>query len=179
MALGGTDRSTLYEALGVPSDAETDAIKRAYRAAVLQLHPDKVQPGSLTGSGEESRVRFQRIQLAWEVLRDRRTRRRYDEALGVDGGNRGDPGSRGLSEVGQVAVDVDLAEMTCSDATGEYTYSMECRCGKFFRISEDELGASHEIAQRDAENFGGVVVVAVGCEGCTCFIRVRFQEAAS
>ena len=175
ISLGGTDRSTLYEALGVSADAETDTIKRAYRAAVLQLHPDKVQQIFPVGEREDSRMRFQRVQLAWEVLRDRRTRQRYDEALGLGAGIDGD--SEGLSDVGQVAIDVDLAEMRCSDATGEYIYSMECRCGRFFKISEDELGASYEIALRDEEDVGRVVAVAIGCDGCTCFIRVRFQEA--
>ena len=43
-----------YKVLGVPRDADAAAIKKAYRKAALQLHPDKCQ---LKGAKEAFRER--------------------------------------------------------------------------------------------------------------------------
>lgn len=63
--------SDLYKVLGVEKDAEAADLKRAYRRAVLALHPDKnCAPGS-----EEA---FKSVARAWETLNDPARRRRYD-----------------------------------------------------------------------------------------------------
>lgn len=47
-----------YEILGMPQDADTGAVKSAYRKKVLQVHPDK------GGSAYE----FIRVQAAYEII---------------------------------------------------------------------------------------------------------------
>jgi curved DNA-binding protein CbpA len=59
-----------YDVLGLPPDADEAAIKRAYRKAAQSSHPDR------EGGDPE---RFQRIQLAYDVLSDPERRERYDQ----------------------------------------------------------------------------------------------------
>ena len=50
--------ATPYEVLGVPATADDDALRRAYRRAARESHPD------LGGDAQ----RFRRVQLAWERI---------------------------------------------------------------------------------------------------------------
>ena len=59
----------LYETLGVPKNASQDEIKRAYRKLSMKNHPDM---GGDTAT-------FQKINLAYKILKDEEKRRRYDE----------------------------------------------------------------------------------------------------
>ncbi|HEY3587023.1 MAG TPA: DnaJ domain-containing protein, partial [Myxococcaceae bacterium] len=68
MALAYTD---YYELLGVPRDADQDAIRRAYRKLARQYHPD-------LNSDAGAEDRFKEIGEAYEVLSDPEKRERYD-----------------------------------------------------------------------------------------------------
>src|ERR1700747_1203693 len=68
MALSYTD---YYEVLGVPQDADQDAIRRAYRKLARQYHPD-------VNSDSDAEDRFKEIGEAYEVLSDPDKRERYD-----------------------------------------------------------------------------------------------------
>ncbi len=57
---------SLYEILGVTHDASPDEVKAAYKALVLQLHPDK-QGTAADGEAEDGPARFHKVQWAWEV----------------------------------------------------------------------------------------------------------------
>jgi len=67
-----------YRALGLSNDAETAAIKSAYRKLVLQCHPDKVQDARLKAIKQDE---FQKVQEAYELLSDDARRAQYDEQV--------------------------------------------------------------------------------------------------
>jgi curved DNA-binding protein len=60
-----------YEELGVPRDAEQDAIRRSYRKLARKLHPD-------LNSDSDAEDRFKELGEAYEVLSDPDKRERYD-----------------------------------------------------------------------------------------------------
>jgi curved DNA-binding protein len=65
-----------YEILGVPRTASQDEIQAAYRKLARNLHPD-------VNSDPSAEERFKDVSLAYDVLSDPQTRRRYD-AFGPD-----------------------------------------------------------------------------------------------
>ncbi len=71
-----------YEVLGVDKGASADEIKKSFRRAAIEHHPDR-------GGNEE---KFKEINEAYEVLKDSEKRKRYDQFghAGV-GGNAGSP----------------------------------------------------------------------------------------
>lgn len=62
----------LYAVLGVPKDADEDAIKKAFRKLAVQYHPDK-------NPGKGAEAKFKEINQAYEVLSDKEKRSLYDE----------------------------------------------------------------------------------------------------
>lgn len=56
-----------YEVLGTAADASLEDVRKAYRAAVLRLHPDKAG-GDGAQAAVQADAEFLRIQEAWEVL---------------------------------------------------------------------------------------------------------------
>ena len=68
MPLSYTD---YYEVLGVPRDADQDAIRRAYRKLARKYHPD-------LNSDSDAEERFKELGEAYEVLSDTDKRERYD-----------------------------------------------------------------------------------------------------
>jgi len=72
-----------YEILGVPKDATTEDVKRAYRNLVLQYHPDK------NPNNPEAEQKFKEVVLAYETLSDEQRRQEYN--------NRGQGFRRGFS----------------------------------------------------------------------------------
>ena len=66
--------ATLYEVLGVASDAPTEAVVAAYRQRTLLLHPDR----SRTAATQHA---FVALQTAYDCLKDDAQRARYDAAM--------------------------------------------------------------------------------------------------
>ena len=74
-----------YEVLGIGKSASADEIKKAFRKAAIEHHPDR-------GGNEE---KFKEINEAYEVLKDTEERKRYDQfghagvgsSAASDGGN--------------------------------------------------------------------------------------------
>ena len=75
-------KKDLYGMLGVPRDADEDAIRKAYRQLARRYHPD-VNPGD-----EEAEETFKTISEAYAVLSDPERRRNYDEfrEISLEGG---------------------------------------------------------------------------------------------
>ncbi len=61
-----------YEILGIPRDASTEDIKRAYRILALQYHPD-------TNNGNEKR--FKEVNEAYRVLSNEKSKTHYDQTF--------------------------------------------------------------------------------------------------
>ncbi len=76
-----------YDTLGVGKSASDDEIKKAYRKLAVQHHPDKE-------GGDEAK--FKEISEAYEVLKDKQKRQRYDQfghaGVGGSGGGEGASG---------------------------------------------------------------------------------------
>jgi molecular chaperone DnaJ len=90
-----TDRRDFYEVLGVPRDADADAVKKAYRRAALKWHPDR-------NAGDPSAAeKFKEVAEAYEVLSDADKRARYDRHghAGVNPGAAPGGGGRSPEEV--------------------------------------------------------------------------------
>jgi len=77
-----------YEVLGIAKGASADEIKKAFRRAAVQHHPDK------EGGSEE---KFKEINEAYDVLKDSQKRQRYDQfghaGVGGSGGGGGASGN--------------------------------------------------------------------------------------
>uniref|UniRef100_A0A5S6QFC8 DnaJ homolog subfamily C member 16 n=1 Tax=Trichuris muris TaxID=70415 RepID=A0A5S6QFC8_TRIMR len=76
LAASGVD---YYETLGVDRNANEQAIRRAFKKLALVMHPDKRR------EDPEAHRKFIEISEAYDVLKDPRRRKFYDE-YGVDGG---------------------------------------------------------------------------------------------
>ena len=65
------DEMRALEALGLEADADFPAVKKAFRERAKQVHPD-IAPGD-----KEAAAEFQKIQVAYEVLRQAEERREW------------------------------------------------------------------------------------------------------
>ncbi|WP_331773830.1 DnaJ C-terminal domain-containing protein [Sulfurospirillum sp. 1612] len=62
---------SLYDTLGVSSDASADEIKKAYRRLARKYHPD-------VNKEKDSEEKFKEINAAYEILKDAEKRKQYD-----------------------------------------------------------------------------------------------------
>ncbi|MBK8253280.1 MAG: molecular chaperone DnaJ [Polyangiaceae bacterium] len=76
-----SEKRCFYEVLGLAKEASNDDIRKAYRRAALDSHPDR-NPGNA-----EAERRFKEVSEAYQVLSDDDKRARYDRFghAGIDG----------------------------------------------------------------------------------------------
>ena len=100
-----------YEVLGVPRDADTEDIRRAYRKLARENHPD-------INKDPEAEDRFKEISEAYEVLRDEERRRQYDRVRRQSRNGQDMSGAAGFGGApghGFRDVDVEFGDSSFSD----------------------------------------------------------------
>lgn len=105
-----------YEVLGVNKDASADELKKAFRKAAVQHHPDKE-------GGDETK--FKEINEAYEVLKDQQKRQRYDQFghAGVGGSSGGGAGGSpfdGFGGFGGQGAHFDFGDGGLGDIFGQF-----------------------------------------------------------
>lgn len=100
-----------YEVLGVGKSASADEIKKAFRRAAVEHHPDK--------GGDEAK--FKEINEAYEVLKDSSKRQRYDQFghAGVGGNGGGNPFGGFGGGQGQ-NINFDFGDLGLGDIFGSF-----------------------------------------------------------
>lgn len=88
-----------YAALGVPKDASSEEIKKAYRKLARKYHPDANK------GDENAEEKFKEVSEAYDVLSDEKRRKEYDEARTLFGSGVRRPG--GSTAGGQTDFDLD------------------------------------------------------------------------
>ena len=101
-----------YEVLGVSKNASADEIKKAFRRAAIEHHPDK--------GGDEAK--FKEINEAYEVLKDDKKRQRYDQFghAGVGGAAGGGNPFEGFSGFNGQNVNFDFGDLGLGDIFGSF-----------------------------------------------------------
>jgi molecular chaperone DnaJ len=103
-----------YEVLGVSKTASADEIKKAFRKAAVQHHPDKE-------GGDEAK--FKEVNEAYEVLKDQQKRQRYDQFghAGVGGSSGGGAnGGNPFEGFGGQNVNFDFGDGGLGDIFGQF-----------------------------------------------------------
>lgn len=103
-----------YEVLGVGKSASADELKKAFRRAAVEHHPDK--------GGDEAK--FKEINEAYEVLKDTNKRQRYDQfghaGVGSSAASDGNPfAGGGFGGQGQ-NVNFDFGDLGLGDIFGSF-----------------------------------------------------------
>lgn len=163
-----------YEVLGLPYSSSrlqftTRDIKTAYRRALLQHHPDKLdmdlpRANHLHSPTSIAKYTIDDISLAYKILSDPRARAEYDRELRVRQQGPQDQAADANAHTGLEVVDLD--DLNYDE--GQNAWYLGCRCGegRGFMVTEEEL---------DREKEHGEVVT--GCRGCSLWLQVLFQIA--
>ena len=130
-----------YEVLGVKKDASADEIKKSFRRAAIEHHPDR-------GGSED---KFKEINEAYEVLKDTEKRKRYDQFghAGV-GGNGGNPfAGGGFGGQGQ-NVNFDFGDLGLGDIFSSFFGGGQPGGGQRRQTRGRDVEASVEISFEQA-----------------------------
>jgi len=72
---------TLYDVLGIPTNATTEDVRKAYKTKALETHPDKLEPTASDRSRRAAEGKFRNVCEAFQVLSDPVRRKAYDERI--------------------------------------------------------------------------------------------------
>ncbi len=78
-----------YETLGVPHDADVETIRASYRRLARACHPDLLGADAPEEETARAEARMSRLNEAWTVLGDPRSRAAYDRDLARGTGSPG------------------------------------------------------------------------------------------
>ncbi|GAA5912812.1 hypothetical protein JCM8208_006434 [Rhodotorula glutinis] len=166
-------RVDLYARLGLsPSSSSTD-IRQAYRALILQHHPDRAGRSQDARDGNAAAgATAEQLNEAYEVLSDEATRSSYDAARAA-----ALAAGRATAHAFAVSLSLDLFDphyLAPAAAAASHTascdgdededepayYTHPCRCSSQFRVTREQLEEGVEV---------------VTCEGCSERCRVEYD----
>ena len=151
-----------YEILGVSKNASPDEIKKAFRRAAIEHHPDR--------GGDEAN--FKKINEAYEVLKDPEKRQRYDQfgkaGVGGSSGSNGFEGFEGFG--GGQNINFDFGDLGLGDIFNSFFGGgQSTKNSRQQRSQGQDIEAEAEIDFRDAV-FGTEIELTVNlddvCEHC-------------
>eukprot|EP00388_Colpodella_angusta_P016011 GDKJ01039690.1.p1 GENE.GDKJ01039690.1~~GDKJ01039690.1.p1 ORF type:complete len:438 (-),score=122.02 GDKJ01039690.1:742-2055(-) len=155
------DTNKYYDLLGVPKDADTATIKKAFRKQALEHHPDR------GGDGEK----FKEISKAHEVLTDAEKRRIYDQ-VGEDGLDGGAGGGMDASDVfstmfGGMGGMGGMGGGRQRVRRGEdVTHTVSCSLSHLYCGTTKKMALNREILCDGCKGTGGKNGKSVTCQGC-------------
>jgi DnaJ-class molecular chaperone len=155
-----------YETLGVAPNASQDDIRKAYRKAAKESHPD-LNPGK-----PESEERFKLINAAYDIVGDAEKRKRYDAGEIDETGAERQPERHFYREYAEADPDMRYSRRTTSDGAGGFSGGAEPDYdifadlfrgrggdGSRFRMPPQDVRYTLEIDFLDAVNGASKVVV--------------------
>ncbi|XWS21164.1 hypothetical protein CRYUN_Cryun30bG0031900 [Craigia yunnanensis] len=164
MILGSNSiRETHYDVLSLKEDASYEEIRTSYGTAILNSHPDKLH------SNHESGDRFLRIQKAWEILSNPKSRTVYDNEL------------RDSRQDVVASEDIGLDDMMIEDAGEVMELFYQCRCGDHFSVNSLELGKTGYTFSRDGTEIflrtpdALPALVVLPCGSCSLLVRLMLN----
>ncbi|XP_012279209.1 dnaJ homolog subfamily C member 24 [Orussus abietinus] len=137
------DAFDYYEVLGCTKDSTYEDIKRAYYQRALQCHPDK------KGNSDCNTNEFRRIEEAWRILRDHRSREDYNTQC-----RQAELESQSLL----IYATVTLNEL--EPTMDKDILSYQCRCGSDYIVNQVDLQEQNCTLQ-------------IPCQECTFVILVE------
>ncbi len=163
-----------YEVLGLSNSTPTSHIaaqdiRNAYRRALLQHHPDKLDEAQLPNNDlaiRTARYTIDDISLAYKILSDPRARAGYDRDVRLHNHWARKEGEALTARTGLDNADLD--DLNYDEV--ENKWYLACRCGddRGFVVTEGDLEKEKEHGE-----------VLTGCHGCSLWMKISFQIAES
>ncbi|KAK7206288.1 hypothetical protein BZA70DRAFT_276225 [Myxozyma melibiosi] len=186
-----TSPTLYYDVLGLPppphaNPLSLEAIRKAYRAALLRHHPDKNLAAD-SDNLDQSNETVDHIVAAYNTLSVPNLRADYDRSIiekSKSLASQSDYEARIIAQSDMADLD-DFAfasmclthrlsedESTCTDCVREEVWYKECRCGDAYVITESML-VDVSNARKDEDGDEGEVLVQ--CSRCSTWLRVLFS----
>ena len=156
---------TAYSILRVEEDADSHALKSAYKERMLEAHPDK--------GGDQAH--FESVQKAWSLVSTPSARAAYDAHLSSS--RSGLLAAARLSDTVEID-DMDLREI---DDGLDLQYAHPCRCGGEYVLLQSQIDAlftsdpsSDPSSYPSSDPSSSTCVVP--CSGCSLKLSVLIQD---
>ncbi|KAM7252373.1 hypothetical protein ACFE04_024256 [Oxalis oulophora] len=166
-------QESFYDVLSVQENATYDEIRASYRSAIIYSHPDKLHNKTyeqLPIPDDESGDRFLKVQKAWEILGDSKSRLVYDSQL------------RASRHDSIAADDVSIEEMTVEDTGDMVELFYPCRCGDYFctdsldleKVGCNVLRNGNRVSIVRSESLP--VTIILPCGSCSLHVRLLINR---